>query len=157
MGPVATERAKSFIWGRILLKALENLAMQRDGRSCTGYPCAGSPSYYGNTASCRFGLDPNPAHRQRVSGLHTMLIKKSLRIVQPHCLADIPHGFLRQFIRSLASVRDDVAHQRRILLVHLGTLVHRSLFCKDCIDDRLLAVQAADTRGGATVICPFFC
>src|SRR5687768_9390555 len=45
-------------------------------------------------------------------------------IIQPHCFPDVSHRFLSKLVRSLTSVRNDVAHQRGVFLVHPCALVH---------------------------------
>src|SRR6185437_13234247 len=76
------------------------------------------------------------------------------RIIQPHRFPDVAHGFLRQPVGSLTSVRNDIAYQRRVFFVHSRTLMHGLLLREYCIDNWLLAFKAADACGRTTLLHP---
>src|SRR5439155_1620561 len=62
--------------------------------------------------------------------------------------------FLRELAGALATVGDDVAHERRIVEILLRAFVDRLLLADDRVDHRLLALETADACGRASLDDP---
>ena len=92
---------------------------------------------------------PSPATRKATPRLASDSVK-----TQAHHFAHVAHGFLGELARPVAAVSDDVAQQTRIIEIRLGPLEKALLLIQHRIDDRLLALEAADARRRASALHP---
>src|SRR5690606_14638714 len=65
------------------------------------------------------------------------------------------HGLVRDLARAVATVGDDVLHEVGIVQVGLRALAELLLFAQDRVDDRLLALDAADAGATTARLHPF--
>src|SRR5690349_17342609 len=72
---------------------------------------------------------------------HRMFFIDSSAVVESHRLANVAHRVVRHVGSLLAAVLDDIAHQRRILLVGHGALADGLELRVDRVDHRLLALE----------------
>src|SRR5208283_1847531 len=75
-------------------------------------------------------------------------------VVDVHGLTNRIQCFARRRARALASFSDDTAYQFGILLKLLRTLGNRRNLLDHLVDQRRLALQAADARGAASPLHP---
>src|SRR5580704_16239576 len=73
---------------------------------------------------------------------------------QMHGASDFVERLARDLARLVGALGDDSAHQLRVVLELLGAPAHGADLFDDPVDHRLLAVQAADACGAATLVHP---
>src|SRR6202047_5410969 len=73
---------------------------------------------------------------------------------QMHGAPDFVERLARDLARLVGALGDDSAHQFRVVLELLGAPAHCADLVDDPVDHRLLAVQAADACGAATLVHP---
>src|SRR5205814_1063593 len=91
---------------------------------------------------------------QRPSGRTAPAPLSRPSVDEAHRLAHVAHGLARHRAGPLGAHLDDPVHLLRVAEVGLGPLAPRLLLLLDRLDHRLLAVEAADARGGAALPRP---
>src|SRR6516164_9396860 len=73
---------------------------------------------------------------------------------QMHGVAHVIERLAGRRARFVGAFADDVAYQLGIVLELLGAPSHATHLLDDALDERLLAIEAADARGAAALIHP---